>query len=292
MVKTVKFGSLDALVGLSFDSGSLAYSAPTKINGTVTNTTASSTEVLTYYGLSATVGSPFITLPNISFKVVSVSDATNELTIDAYYGSSMVAELGFTVTGFSAAGLALSSIPIDAMVLTGTNLPSLMGSAFVLGYNIAQAASQSIQFKESDLYSFALGQSRVRDSQGRYDHRDDRTADLARHGRKRPDRRGQRGGHAVWRQWRRRPHCRSGQRHALWGAGNDLLYGSTGTSVLKGGAGNDTLRAWTGHGNDRGRRCRHLRLRARQYRRLQPLDSRRHQRFLAYGGRPHQSVSI
>jgi Ca2+-binding RTX toxin-like protein len=118
MVKTVKFGSLDALVGLSFDSGSLAYSAPTKINGTVTNTTASSTEVLTYYGLSATVGSPFITLPNISFKVVSVSDATNELTIDAYYGSSMVAELGFTVTGFSAAGLALSSIPIDAMVLT------------------------------------------------------------------------------------------------------------------------------------------------------------------------------
>ena len=154
MATTVQFGELDSLLGMTFGFGALANVLPTQIRGSITTSSASTSEVLTYDGLTATIGNLFIAMANVTFTVTAVSDSDNTLTIDAYVGRALVGELDFSVAGFSPAGIVLAAMPLDSLVSQAGNLPGLAGSLFVLGIGAAGAKGQSVAFEIDNGYSF------------------------------------------------------------------------------------------------------------------------------------------
>ena len=154
MATTITFGNLEGLLGRGFSAKSLVNISATRIDGSITSTKASPNEVLTYNGLTGTITNAFIAMPTVSFKVVAVSDTANTVTIDAFYGTKLIAELGFTVGGFSRAGILLVAMPLDSMVTQASNLAGLAGSLFVLGPGSGGARTQSITYTLGAAYSF------------------------------------------------------------------------------------------------------------------------------------------
>lgn len=248
MPKTVMLGKLDLLVGVTFDAAAFATMSATQINGSITTDSTSTNEVLTYAGLTGTIGSAFIAMNTVTFQVASVSDANNTLVLDVFVGKSLVGTLNFTVCGFSGAGIALAAMPLDSLVTQSGNLPGLNGSLFMLGVGAAGAGAQSIGFDIGGTYAFLPA------AKARY-----ATADN-------PVLQGGKGQQMLI--------ALSGNTHILggpgktvirggpgndvltagsgkdWvygGAGTDAIYGGSGNDTLVGGSGTDTIYAGTGH---------------------------------------------
>ena len=222
MATTVQFGYLDSLLGLTFGYGALANVAATQIRGSITNNAASTSEVLTYEGLTATIGSLFIAMKSVTFTVKAISDIDNTLTIDAYVGTMMVGEMNFSVAGFSPAGIVLAAMPLDALVSQTGGLSALAGSLFVLGIGAAGAKAQTVAFHIGNAYSFIL----------------DATVHYAT------------AGHPVL-QAGRGPQiliALSGNDTITAGPGRAVIYGGPGNDVLTGGAGNTMI--YGGAGTD------------------------------------------
>ena len=59
MLLSVNPGNLDALLGVTFAPSGFANLTATLVDGTVTNTPTSPSEIITYNGTTATVGSAF-----------------------------------------------------------------------------------------------------------------------------------------------------------------------------------------------------------------------------------------
>ncbi len=238
MAISVAYGSLDALVGMTFGASALANLAPTQIDGSITTGSASTSEVLTYAGLVGTAGSEFIAMKTVSYTVASVDDADDMLTIDAYVGSALVGTLDFTVAGFSGAGLALAAMPLDSLVTQAGNLPGLAGSLFVLGLDAAGAGGQSIPFAIGQQYTFVPGAAVhyataanpvLQGGKGSQmlialSGNDTLTAG--------PNKTVIYGG--------------PGNDVLVGGSGNDVIYGGAGTDMILGGSGSDTLTGGTG----------------------------------------------
>ncbi len=159
MARTVRYGNLDTLVGLTFGADALVNVNALAVVGTITNSASSPNQVLSYQGLTGTLGNVFIAMNSVSFKVTAVSDASDSLTIDTFVGQTLVGELNFTICGFSAAGIALAAMPLDSLVSQSGNLPGLAGSLFMLGVNAARAQSHAFDFGIGSAYAFICGAS-------------------------------------------------------------------------------------------------------------------------------------
>ncbi|WP_353228845.1 calcium-binding protein [Novosphingobium sp.] len=157
MAKTVRYGSLDALLGVTFAANSLVNISASAVNGSITNSTTSPNQILNYQGLLGTVGRSFIAMSTVSYKVVAVSNADDMVTIDAFVGQTLVGELNFTVCGFSPVGIALAAMPLDSLVTQSANLPGLNGSLFVLGVGAVGARSYGFNFGIGGSYTFVAG---------------------------------------------------------------------------------------------------------------------------------------
>lgn len=214
MVQTVKSGKLDALVGLTFDANGLVNSTASKVDGVITNVTGSTVQVVSYRGLTATVGSAFIAQPSVSYKITAVSDASDTVSIAAYIGKSLIANLDFTACGFNAAGVVLSAIPVAAVVSVANDLSQLTGAVFVLGFGASKAGRQSLEFSPTDSYAFNPGAQVLIGGGG---------ADVM--------------------------TGTSGAQTLIGLAGNDTLTAGSGTTILAGGVGNDVLIAGSGQGS-------------------------------------------
>jgi Ca2+-binding RTX toxin-like protein len=154
MPTTIKYGSLDGLVGLTFAANALVNVSATLINGSITISSDSPSEVLSYEGLTGTIGSEFIAMKTVTFEVASVSDTNDTIDINAYVGTHLVGELEFTVAGFSGEGIVLAAMPIDSLVTQAGNLAGLGGSLFVLGIDAAGAKATSVAFEIGNAYTF------------------------------------------------------------------------------------------------------------------------------------------
>jgi Ca2+-binding RTX toxin-like protein len=154
MVTTVSLGNLDSLVGLTFGWNALATASASLIDGSITTSSASTSEVVTYSGMTGTIGSAFIPMKSVTFAVASVSDANESLTIDAFVGKAIVGQMNFTVCGFNGAGIALAAMPLDSFIMQSGDLAGLAGSLFVLGLNSAGARNQSIAYDIGTTYTF------------------------------------------------------------------------------------------------------------------------------------------
>jgi Ca2+-binding RTX toxin-like protein len=157
MVDTITQDELDKLVGMTFSATALTNLTVTAVDGSITNTSSSPNQVLTYGGLTATVGSEFLAISTLTYTVTSVSDSTDTLTLDAYIGSTLFSELDFTVVGLSGAGIALSTMPLASLVQDSSNLSSLNGSVFMLGTNAYGATKASLDFTPDAAYAFIPG---------------------------------------------------------------------------------------------------------------------------------------
>ncbi|KUR73313.1 calcium-binding protein [Novosphingobium sp. FSW06-99] len=222
MAKTVDLGSLDALVGVVFGPNAMVNATASLINGSITNSSASTSEVLTYGGLTGTIGSDFIAVKGITFVVNSVNDTDNTLTMNAYVGSTLVAELDFSVAGFSGAGIVLAAMPLASLVTQANNLSGLAGSLFVLGLGAEGAKGQSLNFGISNDYSF-------------FPHASVHYATAAN-----PVLQGSTGAQMLI--------ALTGNDTVTAGPGETIIYGGTGTDVLRAGAGADTI--YGGSGTD------------------------------------------
>lgn len=157
MPRTVSYGRLDSLLGVSFAASAFVNIAASSVTGSITNNASSPNQVLNYSGMSGTLGKAFLTQAGATFRIVAVNDATDSLTIDAYVGKSLVGELDFTVCGFSAVGIALVSMPIDALVSQANNLDALNGAVFLLGLDATDAINSALNFAIGGAYSFIAG---------------------------------------------------------------------------------------------------------------------------------------
>lgn len=154
MARTVSYGRLDTLLGLSFASDAFVTIAASSVVGSITNNASSANQVLNYQGMSGTLGGRFLTLPHVTFQIVAVNDAADSLTIDAYVGNALVAAMDFTVCGFSAVGIALAAMPLDGLISLATDPESLDGSVFLLGLGAAGVANSALNFAIGDAYAF------------------------------------------------------------------------------------------------------------------------------------------
>lgn len=224
MPTTVNFGNLEGLLGQTFGANALVNTTATLINGTITFSTASPNEQLNYKGLTGTIGGAFIAMKTVSFEVVAVSDTNDTITIDAYVGSSMIAEMNFTVAGFSRAGIVLAAMPLDSLVTQASNLAGLAGSLFVLGPDAAGAKTQSIAFTIGAAYSF------IANAGVHY-------ATAAN-----PVLKGFHGPQMLIALSGNDTLIAGGGRTVIYGGpGNDMLIAGTGKDIIDGGAGNDTI---------------------------------------------------
>jgi Ca2+-binding RTX toxin-like protein len=238
MVTTVSLGNLDPLVGLTFGWNALATAAATQIDGSVTTNAASSSEVVSYSGMTGTLGTSFNALKGVTFEVASVSDTSNTLVIDAYVGKAMVGQMNFTVVGFSGTGLALAAMPLDSFILQSGTLSALNGQLFVLGQNPGGAKGQSVGFDiggastffaNSAVYYATAANPVLQGGHGKQllvglSGNDTITAG--------PGKTVIYGG--------------PGNDVLTAGAGTDFIYGGAGTDTIRGGAGTDTLTAGSG----------------------------------------------
>lgn len=238
MAITVSYGSLDALLGLNFGATALSNLTPTLIDGSITNSSTSTNEVLTYAGLIATVGSEFLAMSSVSFTVAGVSDANDTLTIDAYVGASLIGQLNFTVAGFSGAGIALAAMPLDSLVSQAGNLGGLAGSLFVLGLNSAGATTHLLPFSIGQAYSFNAGAAVHYAT----------AANPVLVGGNGPQMLIALSGNDTLTAGAKRTVIYGGPGNdtLIGGAGNDLIYGGTGNDTIIGGSGSDTLTGGTG----------------------------------------------
>lgn len=211
MMKTVKLGSLDALLGLTFGANAFVNETATAVNGSITNSATSPNQVLTYNGMTGTVGSAFLTMNTVSFQVAGISDTDNTLTLDAFVGKTLVGTMDFTVCGFSAAGISLVAMPLAALVSQSGDLPGLDGSLFVLGLNASGAKSQTVAFGISNSYHFIPG-AQV--------HYATTASPILKGG--------------------------TGTQMLIGLSGNDTITAGNGTTIIHGGPGNDVLIAGSG----------------------------------------------
>ena len=239
MMKTVKLGSLDALVGLTFGADAFVNESATAVNGSITNSASSPNQVLSYNGMTGTVGSAFLTMNTVSFQVAGISDTDNTLTLDAFVGKTLVGTMDFTVCGFSAAGISLVSMPLASLVSQSGDLPGLDGSLFLLGLNASAAKSQTVAFGISNSYHFIPG------AQVHY-------ATTAN-----PILKGGTGAQMLIALSGNDTitagsgttiiHGGPGNDVLIAGSGADTIYGGSGKDTLHAGSGTDTLYAGTGH---------------------------------------------
>lgn len=157
MARTVSYGHLDSLLGLSFAANAFVTIAASAVVGSITNNASSPNQVLNYQGMAGTLGKAFLSLTGTTFRIAAVDDATDSLTIDAYVGRTLVGEMTFTVAGFSAVGIALASMPIDALVSQAGNLGALNGAVFLLGLDATDAINSALNFGIGGAYSFISG---------------------------------------------------------------------------------------------------------------------------------------
>ena len=238
MVTTVSWGNLDPLVGLTFGWNARASASATLINGSVTTSSSSTSEVITYSGMTGTLGAAFFNLKNVTFAVVSVSDTANTLVLDAFVGQSMVGQMNFSVVGFSGAGIALAAMPLDSFIEQSGTLSALSGQLFTLGINPGGAKTQSIGFGVGGTFTFFPGSAAYYATSANsvlvggagkellvgLSGNDTITAG--------PGKTVIYGG--------------PGNDVLTAGAGTDFIYGGAGTDTIRGGAGTDTLTAGPG----------------------------------------------
>jgi len=245
---SVNAGNIDALVGVTFGSAAFANLSATLIDGSITNSASSPDEVVTYNGTIGTVGTAFFPMKTVSFKVVSVSDTDDSLTLDAFVGTSLVGTMNFTVVGFSAEGIALAAMPLASLVTQSGNLPGLTGSLFELGFNAAGANGTSLDFGIGGTYNFIKGAGIHYAT----------TANPVLQGGNGPQMLfGLSGNDTITAGWgvtiiyggpgNNVLTAGSGKDTIFGGGGNDLIYGGSGLDVLHGGAGTDRIYAGTGH---------------------------------------------
>jgi len=238
MVTTVSQGHLDALVGLTFGWHSLVNASASLVDGSVTTTSSSTSEVVTYAGVTATTGSVFIPMSSVSFAVASVSDANDTLVLDAFVGRQLVGQMNFTVTGFSGAGIALVAMPLDSFILQSGDLAGLAGSLFVLGLNPAGAANQPVNYGIGSSYKFVPGATvSYATSANPVLQGGDGARMLV--GLSGDDTITAGPGKTVI-------YGSSGTDVLTAGAGNDVIFGGSGTDTIYGGSGQDTLTAGSG----------------------------------------------
>ena len=238
MVQTVSLGNLDSLVGLTLGWNALANASASQINGSVTITSNSTSEVVTYAGMAGTITSAFLPMKTVTFEVASVSDANNTLVLDAYVGTSLVGAMNFTVAGFSGAGIALAAMPLDSFIMQSNNLSGLSGSLFVLGLNAAGAKTQSIAFDVNNAFTFYSG-SAV------YYATSANPVLLGTHGEQLLV--GLSGDDTITAgQGRTVIYGGPGNDVLTAGSGTDFIFGGSGNDTIYGGAGTDTLTAGTG----------------------------------------------
>lgn len=249
MPMSVNLGNLDALVGLKFGPSAFANASASYIDGSITNTAASPNEVLTYGGLTGTVGTAFIAMNSVSYQVVNVSDANNTLTIDAYVGTSLVGAMDFTVCGFSAAGVALAAMPLASLVTQSGNLPGVAGSLFVLGLNAAGAKTQPQTFDIGGTYNFIKGAGVHYATSANPVLQGAATGPQMLIGLSGNDTITAGGGATVIYGGPGNDVLKagSGADTIIGGAGNDTIYGGSGKDVLHAGSGTAVLSAGTGH---------------------------------------------
>jgi len=238
MVTTVSLGKLDSLVGLTFGWHSLVNASASLIDGSVTTTSSSTSEVVTYSGMTGTVGNVFIPMPSVTFAVAGVSDANDTLVLDAFVGKTLVGQMNFTVAGFSGAGIALVAMPLDSFILQSGDLAGLAGSLFVLGLNPAAAANQSIAFDAGTSYKFFPGATvSYATSANPVLHGGDGARMLV----------GLSGNDTITAgPGKTVIYGGPGTEVLTAGAGNDFIFGGSGADTIYGGSGADTLTAGTG----------------------------------------------
>ena len=220
MLLSVNPGNLDALLGVTFGPAGFANLTATLVDGTVTNTPTSPSEIITYNGTTATVGSAFFPAMT-TLSVASVDDTGNALTVDAFVGGNLVGMMNFSVVGFSAQGIALAAMPLDALISQAGNLPGLSGSLFELGFNAAGGQGSSVDFTATGTYNF-LANASVH------------YATVAS-----PVLQGDTGAQMLI--------GLSGNDTITAGPGETLIYGGPGANLLIGGAGTDTIIGTTGN---------------------------------------------
>ena len=157
MARTVSYGRLDTLLGLSFAADAFVTVTASSVVGSITNNATSANQVLSYQGMSGTLGGRFLSLPQVAFRIVAVDDSADSLTIDAYVGATLVAEMDFTVSGFSPVGIALAAMPLSGLISQAPDPGSLNGSLFLLGLGAAGVANSTMNFEIGDAYSFISG---------------------------------------------------------------------------------------------------------------------------------------
>jgi Ca2+-binding RTX toxin-like protein len=153
MVDRITETDLDKLVGMTFSADALANVTVTAVDGSITNTTSSPNQVVTYDGTTGTVGSQFLASSNARYIVVDASDSDDTLTIDAYVGSTLAAELDFTVIGLNGGGIGLSTMPVDSLITQSSNLSSLNGTVYLLGLDATGSSGQSLTFTPDTTYA-------------------------------------------------------------------------------------------------------------------------------------------
>ncbi len=238
MVTTVSLGNLDPLVGLTFGWNAFATAAATLINGSVTVSSTSTSEVITYSGMTGTLGGAFFTLKNVTFEVASVSDTSNTLVLDAFVGKSLVGQMNFTVVGVSAVGLALAAMPLDSFILENGTLSALNGALFVLGVNPSGAKAQSIAFDVDSAFTFfpnsAVYYATSSNPVLQGGHGKELLVGLS--------------GNDTITAGPGKTVIYGGPGNDVLsaGAGTDFIFGGAGTNTIRGGAGTDTLTAGSG----------------------------------------------
>lgn len=229
MAKTVMMGALDALVGVVFSGTGLTQGTVTAIDGSVTTSSASAQQVVSYGGMTQTVGTQLIPLAGITYQVSAVDDFANMLTVDAYLGTTLVGEIDFSVVGISAAGVALCGIPLASMIEQSGNLAALSDAIFMLGANSAGAAGESIDFTVAASYNFIPGANAAYAT----------AASPVLTGTSGPQMLiGLSGNDTIT--------AGSGGTVIAAGPGNDTIYGGSGPDAIYGGAGTSTIHAGTG----------------------------------------------
>ena len=143
----VSAGNLDALVNQEFTNNSIVKLTPNS------DTLDSNLHLAS---LNATIGTQFIPDANVSFKVVSVNNATNQLVLAEYVFGSEFNRLTFDVDAFNATSILLAYAPpsrIDANSFLWSSPTTLNGVLFALGAgNLEASVGQSATYTVSGAY--------------------------------------------------------------------------------------------------------------------------------------------